>query len=92
MTKISIILIILFSCLDKEYEPLKEVIKEERNNLPKSNDGDTIYYRNGYCFSYSEKYEQPKWVFYTLKSEDVFCNNHVSRKASRADWWERCRV
>ena len=45
-----------------------------KKKLPISNSGDTIYYRDGFCFSYSERYEQPKWVFYTLKLEDVDAN------------------
>ena len=80
MTTILILITSLFSCGKIEIKPFIETPKEQKSSLPKSNSGDTIYYRDGYCFSYSEKYEQPKWVFYTLKSEDIICNNQASRK------------
>jgi endonuclease G len=52
----------------------------EINRYPTSLIGDTIYYRNGYSFSYNEKYEQPNWVQYTITSQDLECEVKAKRK------------
>lgn len=49
-------------------------------NYPTSLVGDTIYHRNGYSFSYNEKYEQPNWVQYTITPEDLICEIKAKRK------------
>ena len=49
-------------------------------NHPTSLMGDTIYHRNGYSFSYNEKYEQPNWVQYTITPEDLTCEVKAKRK------------
>tara|TARA_R110001592_G_scaffold234108_2_gene491697 strand:+ start:1290 stop:2033 length:744 start_codon:yes stop_codon:yes gene_type:complete len=50
------------------------------NNYPTSLMGDTIYHRNGYSFSYNEKYEQPNWVQYTITPQDLTCEVKAKRK------------
>lgn len=72
-------LLILLSC-NKIDVPVFIEDEEPKQTLPISADGDTIYYRDGYTFSYSEKWEQPKWVFYTLKVSDIECSNGATRK------------
>lgn len=52
----------------------------EIKNYPTSPMGDTIYHRNGYSFSYNEKYEQPNWVKYTITPEDLTCEVKAKRK------------
>ena len=37
-------------------------------------------FRDGYVLSYNETHEQPNWVFYTLKSSDLVCNDKAKRK------------
>lgn len=50
------------------------------NKFPTTEYGDTIYHRNGYSFSYNEKYEQPNWVQYTITPNDLNCEVKAKRK------------
>ena len=79
MKLLYIVLFLLFFC-NSEYKKTKTIPDKTKINLPKSFDGDTIYYRDGFCLSYSEKWEQPKWIFYTLKKSDINCSTKIKRK------------
>lgn len=60
----------------------KNITALNNNNYPKSIDGDTIYFKDGFLLSYSEKFEQPKWVFYTIKINDINCSVKAKREKS----------